>query len=133
MPSGFGNQPSYGFKFKNAYDLFKDFMHDGFFDEEDYEFFGLKKQKGNFGMFDDDDFFSKGFGKGGNQFGTSKSVTTTTKIINGKKVSTTKTITKGSDGVTKEEITEETVEPNGKKEIKYYVNGKAVTPAIKNR
>lgn len=132
--NNFNGPQNFGFKFRNAYDMFKDFMHEGFFDEEDLEFFGFKNKtkKGAFDAFDDNDFFSKGFGKNGNlgNFGTSKSVTTSTQIINGKRVSITKTVTKDPQGKITEEIKEETEEPNGKKQLKHYVNGQPVTKAI---
>jgi hypothetical protein len=65
--------PSHGtsFNFHNADDIFKHFFEDVGFDTNDDEdffgaFFGRKGKKGKFGsfsMFDNDDFFSRGFGK----------------------------------------------------------------------
>lgn len=78
-------------------------------------------------MFDDDDFFSGGFGKGfggmssfssstnyggGSRGGVSKSVSTVTKTVNGKTVTTKKTTVVNSDGT--KEVTEETID-GGKK------------------
>ena len=108
-------------------------MQDGFFDDEDMEFFGFKKKKKT-GFDDFEDDFFKGFGKGGfggNSFGTTKSDTTSTQVVNGKRVSITKTVTRGPDGKTKEEVKEEIVDPSGHKEVKHYVDGKPVTHAIK--
>lgn len=111
------------FNFTDADSLFKNFFgNSGFDDAADEEFFGpffgkkKGKGKGGFGfnsMFDDDDFFS-GFGKmggfggmssfssssnfGGRSGGLSKSVSTVTKTINGKTVTTKKTTIVNSDG-----------------------------------
>ena len=69
---------------------------------------------------DNDDFFKNGFGSSsfssstsfGGSVGTSKSVSTTTKTVNGKTVTTKKTTIAKQDGT--KEVTEEVIE-NGKK------------------
>ena len=86
-------------------------------------------------MFDNDDFFSQGFGTmggfssftssssvsgGGGMQGISKSVSTVTKTVNGKTVTTKKTTVVKPDG--SKEITEETVD-GGQKVKKTYSLG----------
>eukprot|EP00919_Chromeraceae_sp_WS-2016_P002447 GHVR01005981.1.p1 GENE.GHVR01005981.1~~GHVR01005981.1.p1 ORF type:complete len:114 (-),score=15.80 GHVR01005981.1:2160-2501(-) len=110
--SGFGS-----FKFSDADSIFKHFFQENGFDQDD-DFFGsfMGKKKSGFGSFgsmfgNDDDFFSKGFGGGGfTSFkssssvgnggfgGTSKSVSTVTKKVNGKTVTTKKTTVTNPDG-----------------------------------
>lgn len=110
-----------GFSFADADSVFENFFRTaGFDNEEDEDFFsaifgrrgknGKKNGFGGFGfsMFDDDDFFRGGFGgmRGfsddfgsfGSGGGMSKSVSTTTKVINGKSVTTTKTKIVKPDG-----------------------------------
>lgn len=98
-------------------------------------------------MFDDDDFFGGGFGKmggfggssafsssasyggTGGKGGLSKSVSTVTKTVNGKTVTTKKTTVVNPDG--SKDVTEETIEGGKKLEKKYSLgpgqsSGKAV-------
>ena len=112
------NPTDFGFSFRNSHDLFKEFFNDDFFAEEDRDFF--KMGKNNF-MDDLDDFFKKGHGGGGRgKFGgVSKSVSTNTKIINGKRISTTRTTIVRPDGTKTEEVKEEIVEPDGTKKVSY--------------
>ena len=145
------------FNFSDADSLFKQFFTSSGFDNEgDEEFFGSifgkKKGKkgfgggfGGFSMFDDDDFFSSGFGKGfggmssfsssssnygGGKHGISKSVSTVTKTVNGKTVTTKKTTVVNPDGT--KEVTEETIDGGKKLEKKYSLgpgqnNGKGIS------
>ena len=91
------------FNFHNANDIFKHFFEDfGFDDDDDADFLGSflgrngKKGKfGSFSMFDTDDFFTRGLGKGfgggfssstfssslGGSGGISKSTSTVTKTM----------------------------------------------------
>lgn len=99
-------------------------------------------------MFDDDDFFSQGFGKmgggfggfssftssstmgGGGNYGISKSVSTVTKTINGKTVTTKKTTIMNPDG--SKEITEETMDGGQKMKKTYSLGaGENKTKAMK--
>ena len=98
--------PKHGtsFNFHNANDIFKHFFEDfGFDEDEDADlftsFFGKKGRNGGFGfssMFDNNDFFADGFGKGigggfssntfrsssfGGSGGVSKSTSTVTKTM----------------------------------------------------
>lgn len=118
---------SSNFDFSDADSIFKQFFRNsGFDNEEDEMFFGSifgrknkNGQRGGFGsfggfggfnsMFDNDDFFNSGFGKmgsfssfessgGGSGFGTRKSVSTTTKTVNGKTTTVKKTTVFKEDG-----------------------------------
>lgn len=97
-------------------------------------------------MFDDDDFFCQGFGKmsgmggfssftsssniGGGNYGISKSVSTVTKTVNGKTVTTKKTTVMNPDGT--KEITEETLDGNQKMKKTYSLGpGESKTKAMK--
>ena len=145
------------FNFNDADSLFKHFFaSSGFDNEEDEDFFGSffgkkKGKKTGFGfpsMFDDD-FFGGGFGNmgnmggfggtstfssstsygGGGKGGLSKSVSTVTKTVNGKTVTTKKTTVVNPDGT--KNVTEETIEGGKKLEKKYSLgpgqsSGKAV-------
>lgn len=147
------------FDFSDADSLFRNFFKSsGFDNEDDEEFFGAffkgrknGKNKRGFGfgsMFDDDDFFSQGFGKmggfggfssftssstmggGGGNYGISKSVSTVTKTVNGKTVTTKKTTIMNPDGT--KEITEETLDGNQKMKKTYSLGpGESKTKAMK--
>lgn len=122
-----GGFSSSNFDFSDADSIFKQFFRNsGFDNEEDEMFFGSifgrknkNGQRGGFGsfggfggfnsMFDNDDFFNSGFGKmgsfssfessgGGSGFGTRKSVSTTTKTVNGKTTTVKKTTVFKEDG-----------------------------------
>lgn len=166
----------FDFKFKTADDLFKDFFDQGFFKDEDLSWlgghFGNFEQKtsaqnggnptgkratysystgtgGLFDRFDNDDFFTKGFGTNlgsrfssgfgtqmstnfGSSFGsgpglnmgmsTGKSVSTVTKTVNGKTVTTTTTISKDADGRVTKEVKEETDDGRGNRNVRYLTN-----------
>ena len=120
-------------------------------------FFGRGKHGGfgNFGFSgfdDDDDFFGKDFGMGGNKFGGFKmgfddddfgfggdfgggfgqgtSVKKTTQIINGKKITKTETTTVDSDGNKKTVVKEET----GDGQVREYLlgpNGQKIDTSVK--
>ena len=90
---------------------------------------------GGMSMFDNDEFFTQGFGKmgsfggfssfgsmgnGGGNYGVSKSVSTVTKTINGKTATTKKTTIMNPDG--SKEVTEETID-GGQKVKKTYSLG----------
>ena len=157
----FGKFPGFstGFHFKSANDLFNEFFQKGFFDDDDdfnflrgnfsnngtsrhgssfhptsnfdqnIETSSHKKRFTNFPAFDDDAFFSGGF-TGGN-FGTSKSVSTTTKTIGGKTVTVTKTRIQDSNGNVTEEVKEESIDEKGNREIKYLQGGDGTTKNLK--
>ena len=55
--------------------------------------------------------------------GTSKSVSTVTKIVNGKSITTTTTTTRDSNGIVTEEIKEEINDGRGNKEVRYLKGG----------
>ncbi|EGR32479.1 hypothetical protein IMG5_081370, partial [Ichthyophthirius multifiliis] len=149
------------FDFSHANDIFKHFFQDfGFGDDDDNDpflssFFGRHTGKrgsksgsnknngggifgnfgfGNFGMMDNDDFFSNGFGggsgfqqmsfnsnMGGGFGGTSKSVSTSTKIVNGQQQTVKKTVISNADGT--KNVTEEIIMGNQKKVNQYMIDG----------
>jgi hypothetical protein len=101
---GFGN-----FNFFDANNIFEDFFKHTTFDSQDDEdffsiFLGKKNKNGKkgfgfgFGSLFDDSFKDMGFGSGSGSFGQCKSMSTTTKIINGKKIVTKKTTITKPDG-----------------------------------
>ena len=131
----------FNFQFMNAHDLFEQFANDGFFDDDDDFFasfgFGNKNKKKNnngqrrfqsmfSGGFGDDDFgmfrggfgndnfggFGGGFGGGG----VSKSTSTSTKFVNVRRMTVTKTKIQKPDGVVEEETKE--TGPNGETKVK---------------
>jgi len=77
----------------------------------------------------DDDFFTGGFGRGtgGGSFSTGKSVSTVTKTVNGKSVTTTTTITRDANGNETKEVKEETDDGRGNRNVRYLTGGPGVT------
>ena len=149
----FGNFGGGHFTFMDPHDLFKEFRSKGFFDDDDdfFSSFGMKnKRRSDIGMgtskqnrpgtrfksmfshgFDDDFGMFNGFGGGGfgNDFGgfggggVSKSVSTSTKFVNGKRMTVTKTKIKKPDGMVEEEVKE--MKPNGETTVRrktFHVN-----------
>ena len=112
----------FGFAFTNARDLFKDFFNDGFFDDEDMDFFGFDKNNFNIKA---DDFFVNSLKRGSKGGSFSKSVSTTTKTVNGKRVSVVKTTIVNPDGTKHEEIKEETDDMGKNKNMKHITGSKA--------
>ena len=115
------------FKFENPFQFFKTNMSNGFFSDDELNLFGGFGMS-NFGSIFKDDFFNSPFDQGfdnfgGSGFSTSKSTSKSTKIVNGCKVTVTKTTTKSGNKPAVVKITEETVYPNGKKEIKHINKG----------
>ena len=117
------------FRFTDPRELFKRFFDDDFFDDEDMDFFGFGKKNYDFNI---DDFFV-GSNKNGSMGGKlSKSVTTTTKIINGKRVSVSKTTMINPDGSKHEEVKEETEDERGNKSVRFINYGKKKNKIIDN-
>jgi len=128
------------------------FSGGGMFDNDDDFFFGSRKKKGSNGTsgnrrdpfgslfsnlgfgFDNDDFFSSpfdrmggggrmnmnGFSGGGGPF---TSVSTSTIIKNGKKVTVTKTTVGNSDGTSRTEVQETIVDEGGNRKENRYIEG----------
>lgn len=128
------------------------FFSSPFFDDDE-DFFGRKKQSdgrrnnraspfeqfdsifsnfgvGRMGGFDNEDFFSGSFNRmgsmgsmGGGFGGVSKSVSTSTIIKNGKKVTVTKTTTNNADGTSKTEVQETVEDESGNRKQNQYIQG----------
>jgi curved DNA-binding protein CbpA len=112
---------SKSFSFRNGRDLFKEFDAEGFFDDDD-----------DFDFFNKDDFFTKGFGfgnfenfnKNSGSNNISKSISKSTVIKNGKRVSLiTTTIVDGNGNVKTEK----------REEVQDVINNKNESKQIRNK
>jgi hypothetical protein len=105
-------------------DLFNTSYSQGFFDDEDLEFFDFRdRDVSHFGRSSDDFFgsneISRQLGQGKDSFSVSKNVYKRTTFDNGKRKSITYTKKVDADGKVDEQAKEEMEDENGEKRVKY--------------